>query len=79
MDTGTKALATEAIDHRNNVIFAKHFQSEAEIAMRRLGLWYEAYQLLEDGTEIDIVCSKAINLLMGWWGGQTSHVGWPIG
>jgi len=47
-DTGTKALAPEAIEHHNNVIFARPFQSEAEIAMRRLGLWYEAFQPLEN-------------------------------
>jgi hypothetical protein len=47
-DTGTKALATDAIEHHNKVIFARPFQSEAEIAMRRLGLWYEAYRPLEE-------------------------------
>ena len=47
-DTGTKALATDAIEHHNKVIFARPFQFEAEIAMRRLGLWYEAYRPLEE-------------------------------
>jgi hypothetical protein len=43
-DTGTKALATDALGHHNKVIFAKPFQTEVEVAMRRLGVWYSPYQ-----------------------------------
>jgi hypothetical protein len=43
-DTGTKSLATEALEHHNKVIFAKPFQTEAEVAMRWLGVWYSPYQ-----------------------------------
>jgi hypothetical protein len=42
-DTGTKALITDAIEHHNRVIFARPFQTEEEVGMRQLGIWYSPY------------------------------------
>jgi hypothetical protein len=41
-DTGTKALERVALEHLNNVIFARPFRSDTQIALRRMRIWYES-------------------------------------
>jgi hypothetical protein len=40
-DTATKALDGSALEHINNVLFAKPFLTDHEVNLRRMRIWYE--------------------------------------
>jgi hypothetical protein len=39
-DTGTKALSFDALDRHNSVLFARPYQTETDIALRKMKLWF---------------------------------------
>jgi hypothetical protein len=40
-DTAMKALKGGALDHRNKIIFVRPFQTEHQIKLHRMRVWYE--------------------------------------
>jgi hypothetical protein len=39
-DTATKALENESFTHLNSVLLSKLFQTDGQVSLRRVGVWY---------------------------------------